>query len=178
MRVDVYNTFLNSQKIGEKLTDEEQRLVDKMILDGKRAGLALPEDKRDELMKLKKELAVVCTDFGRGTQRFAVWNVNVKSKADFLGCSYLDLFPRESKYSHAVVWPLQPGLDDGSGRHYPTAPMVANLAKPTPGQRPRFMMMSLRPATKWVGYEKLGRRILLIMFRRPCFPQACEQNPV
>jgi Zn-dependent oligopeptidase len=65
MRVDVYNALLNAQKKGEKLSDEEQRLVDKMILDGKRAGLGLPEDKRAELMKLKKELAVVCTDFGR-----------------------------------------------------------------------------------------------------------------
>ncbi|CAE7058673.1 unnamed protein product [Rhizoctonia solani] len=338
MRVDVYNALLNAQKKGEKLTDEEQRLVDKMILDGKRAGLALPEDKRAELMKLKKELSVVCTDFGRnfneekgtiaftreelkglpddvingytsveGTdklavtfktpdifplfkyaqnpqtrerahvafenrleinipllsraielrrqcaailgyknwadyveeekmiktskavvdfladleeklrpvgikdrdtllklkekehsnlglpyydrlfieeslslddalvkeyfpvdvvvptileiyqdllgvefqevkgnlwhpevQQFAVWNANAKSKDDFLGWAYLDLFPRESKYSHAAVWPLQPGFDDENGRHYPTAAMVANLAKPTPG-RPALM---------------------------------------
>ncbi|CAE6426029.1 unnamed protein product [Rhizoctonia solani] len=349
MRVDVYNALLNAQKKGEKLTDEEQRLVDKMILDGKRAGLALPEDKRTELMKLKKELSVVCTDFGRnfneekgtviftreelkgvpedvingytaaegsdkfavtfktpdifplfkyaqnpktrerahvafenrleiniplltraielrrqcaailgyknwadyveeekmiktskavidflddleeklrpvGTkdrdtllklkekehtklglaydgefyiwdyryydrlfveeslslddalvkeyfpvdvvvptileiyqdllgvefqevkgnlwhpevQQFAVWNANAKSKDDFLGWAYLDLFPRESKYSHAAVWPLQPGFDDENGRYYPTAAMVANLAKPTPG-RPALM---------------------------------------
>ncbi|CUA68218.1 metallopeptidase MepB [Rhizoctonia solani] len=349
MRVDVYNALLNAQKKGEKLTSEEQRLVDKMILDGKRAGLGLPEDKRTELMKLKKELSVVCTDFGRnfneekgtiaftreelkgvpedvingyaaveGTdklavtfktpdifplfkyaqdpktreraniayenrleiniplldraielrrkcaailgyknwadyveeekmiktskavidfladleeklrpvgikdrdtllklkekehkklglpfdgefymwdyryydrlfieeslslddalvkeyfpvdvvvptileiyqdllgvefqevkgnlwysevQQFAVWNANAKSKDDFLGWAYLDLFPRESKYSHAAVWPLLPGFDDENGRHYPTAAMVANLAKSTPG-RPALM---------------------------------------
>ncbi|CEL52913.1 metallopeptidase MepB [Rhizoctonia solani AG-1 IB] len=349
MRVDVYNALLNAQKKGEKLTDEEQRLVDKMILDGKRAGLALPEDKRTELMKLKKELSVVCTDFGRnfneekgtvaftreelkgvpedvingytqvegtdklavtfktpdifplfkyaqnpttrerahvayenrleinipllsraielrrqcaailgyknwadyveeekmiktskavidfltdleeklrpvGTkdrdtllklkekehsklglpydgqfyiwdyryydrvfveeslslddalvkeyfpvdvvvptileiyqdllgvefqevkgnlwhpevQQFAVWNANAKTKEDFLGWAYLDLFPRESKYSHAAVWPLQAGFDSLNGRNYPTAAMVANLAKPTTG-RPALM---------------------------------------
>ncbi|EUC54471.1 metallopeptidase MepB [Rhizoctonia solani AG-3 Rhs1AP] len=345
MRVDVYKALVNAQKKGEKLTDEEQRLVDKMILDGKRAGLDLPEDKRTELMKLKKELSVVCTDFGRnfneekgsiaftreelkgipedvlngyttvegtdklavtfktpdifpllkyaqnpktrerayvafenrleiniplvnravelrrkcaailgyknwadyveenkmiktskavidfladleeklrplGTknrdnllelkekehaklglpydgefyiwdyryydrvfieeslslddslvkeyfpvdiivpaileiyqgllgvtfqevkgnlwhpdvQQFAVWNSGAKSQDDFLGWAYLDLIPRESKYSHAAVWPLQSGFDDENGRHYPTAAMVANLAKPTPGR--------------------------------------------
>ncbi|CAE6443248.1 unnamed protein product [Rhizoctonia solani] len=349
MRVDVYNALINAQKKGEKLTDEEQRLVNKMILDGKRAGLDLPGDKRTELMKLKKELSVVCTDFGRnfneekgtiaftreelkgvpedvlngytavegtdklavtfktpdispllkytqnpktrerayvafenrlevniplvnravelrrkcaailgyknwadyveenkmiktskavidfladleeklrpvGTkdrdnllrlkekeyaklglpydgefyiwdyryydrlfieeslslddalvkeyfpvdvvvpvileiyqhllgvtfqevkgdlwhpdvQQFAVWNSGAKSKDDFLGWAYLDLIPRESKYSHAAVWPLQPGFDDENGRHYPTAAMVANLAKPTPN-RPALM---------------------------------------
>ncbi|CAE6414068.1 unnamed protein product [Rhizoctonia solani] len=352
MRIDVYNALLNAQKKGEKLSDEEQRLVDKMILDGKRAGLGLPEDKRAELMKLKKELSVVCTDFGRnfneekgtitftreelkgvpedvlngytvaeGTdqltvtfktpdilplfkyaqnpktrerahiafenrleinipllaraielrrqcaailgyetwadyveeekmiktakavidfladleeklrpvgikdrdnllqlkekehaklglpydgefyvwdyryydrlfveeslslddalvkeyfpvdvvvpaileiyqgllgvefqevkgnlwhpevQQFAVWNANAKSQDDFLGWAYLDLFPRDSKYSHAAVWPLQRGFDDENGRHYPTAAMVANLAKPTPG-RPALMRHS------------------------------------
>ncbi|QRV95521.1 metallopeptidase MepB [Ceratobasidium sp. AG-Ba] len=52
---------------------------------------------------------------------FAVWNANAKDESDFLGWAYLDLFPRESKYSHAAVWPLLP------------AAMVANLAKPTLG---------------------------------------------
>lgn len=65
MRVDVYNALLNAKEKGEKLSPEEQRLVDKMILDGRRAGLALPDDKREELMKLKKELSAVCTDFGK-----------------------------------------------------------------------------------------------------------------
>ncbi|KAB5588390.1 Metallopeptidase MepB [Ceratobasidium theobromae] len=350
MRVDVYNAQLNAQKKGEKLSPEEQRLVDKMILDGRRAGLALPEDKREELKKLKKELSIVCTDFGRnfneekgtiaftreelkgvpqdvvsgytsveGTnkvavtfktpdifplfkyaqnpetrkralivhenrleinlplldraielrrqcaailgynnwadfveeekmiktskavidfltdleeklrpvglkdretllklkekehaklglpfdgefyiwdyryydrlhieetlslddslvkeyfpvevvvptileiyqdllgvkfeevkgnlwhpeaQQFAVWNANPKDGNDFLGWTYLDLFPRESKYSHAAVWPLLPGYTElGGERAYPVSAMVANLAKPTPG-RPALM---------------------------------------
>jgi Zn-dependent oligopeptidase len=47
----------------DKLSSEEKRLVDKMILDGKRAGLALPEKERDELMALKKELSQACLEF-------------------------------------------------------------------------------------------------------------------
>ena len=44
----------------------------------------------------------------------------------------------EGKYSHAAVWPLTHGYDvldkDGktTDRHFPTAAMVANLAKETP----------------------------------------------
>ncbi|KAG8766151.1 hypothetical protein FRC12_007057, partial [Ceratobasidium sp. 428] len=72
-------------------------------------------------------------------QQFAVWNANAKDESDFLGWAYLDLFPRESKYSHAAVWPLLPGFTGlGGERAYPVAAMVANLAKPTPG-RPALM---------------------------------------
>ena len=33
------------------------------MLDGKRAGLDLPEDKRNELATLKKELSSICVQF-------------------------------------------------------------------------------------------------------------------
>jgi len=53
MRVDVYESLINAQKNIKKdsisLTPEQQRLVDKMILDGKRAGLHLEEKERDKL---------------------------------------------------------------------------------------------------------------------------------
>ncbi|THH10464.1 hypothetical protein EW145_g1314 [Phellinidium pouzarii] len=71
---------------------------------------------------------------------FAVWEADAKdSNESFLGYCYLDLFPREAKYSHAAVWPLIPGfnLPDGK-RNYPVTAMVANLAKPTP-ERPALM---------------------------------------
>lgn len=67
MRIDVFRAKQAAQanitKSGKVLTPEEQRLVDKMILDGKRAGLALPEDEREKLMKLKKELSQTCLEF-------------------------------------------------------------------------------------------------------------------
>ncbi|KIO24317.1 hypothetical protein M407DRAFT_77092 [Tulasnella calospora MUT 4182] len=68
-------------------------------------------------------------------QVFQVWNKDPKSATDFLGYTYLDLFPRESKYGHAAVWPLISGFNkkDGS-RNYPVTAMVANLAKPVPGK--------------------------------------------
>lgn len=36
-----------------------------MILDGKRAGLDLPDDKRAELMQLKKQLSQTCLEFSK-----------------------------------------------------------------------------------------------------------------
>ncbi|KAF8650117.1 hypothetical protein AX16_005354 [Volvariella volvacea WC 439] len=72
-------------------------------------------------------------------QQFAVWEKDAKDESGFVGYCYLDLFPREAKYSHAAVWPLLSGHDlpDG-GRSYPLTAMVANLAKPTP-DKPALM---------------------------------------
>jgi metallopeptidase MepB len=69
MRLDVFRAKTaaeaNIKASGEwdSLGPEERRLVDKMILDGKRAGLALPESDREELTQLKKDLSKVCLDF-------------------------------------------------------------------------------------------------------------------
>ncbi|KAF8128561.1 hypothetical protein EV363DRAFT_1432961 [Boletus edulis] len=72
-------------------------------------------------------------------QQFAVWEMDAKDESGFIGYCYLDLFPREGKYSHAAVWGLLPGYELPEGkRHLPLTAMVANLAKPTP-ERPALM---------------------------------------
>ena len=54
MRVDVYQSLINAEKNTDMstLTPEQKRLVTKMIAEGKRAGLALPDDKREQLKKV------------------------------------------------------------------------------------------------------------------------------
>ncbi|KAJ7599941.1 hypothetical protein C8J56DRAFT_3565 [Mycena floridula] len=71
-------------------------------------------------------------------QQFSVWD----KETGFVGYCYLDLFPREGKYSHNSVWPLIPGYEiPGGQRHYPVAAMVANLAKPSgSADKPALMM--------------------------------------
>jgi len=72
-------------------------------------------------------------------QHLEVWDAGATTEEDFLGDVYLDLYPRENKYSHAAVWGLIQGYrKEDSSRQYPVACMVANLAKPTP-TRPALM---------------------------------------
>ncbi|CAK5270325.1 unnamed protein product [Mycena citricolor] len=69
MRIDVFQAKIAAEKnlkesgSWDKLSAEDKRLVEKMILDGTRAGLHLPEDKRDALKALQKELSQVCLEF-------------------------------------------------------------------------------------------------------------------
>lgn len=60
MRTDVFrakqDVKRNIEASGVALDPEERRLLERMILDGTRAGLALPEADREKLIKLKKEI--------------------------------------------------------------------------------------------------------------------------
>lgn len=67
-----------------------------------------------------------------------VWHEDVqlfsvcdKDSNDFIGHFYLDLYPRDGKYTHAAAFPLQPtGIKSDGSRQHPAAAMVANFSKP------------------------------------------------
>jgi Zn-dependent oligopeptidase len=61
------STLCLSEASGEwdKLSAESKRLVEKMILEGKRNGLSLPEKERTELMALQKDLSQTCLEFSK-----------------------------------------------------------------------------------------------------------------
>ncbi len=67
MRLDVFRAKQaakkNIEESGRVLLPEERRLVDKMILDGTRAGLALPDAEREQFTRLNKELSQACSEF-------------------------------------------------------------------------------------------------------------------
>ena len=86
MREDVYKAkataAANLRKTGawDALSAEQKRLVDKMLLDGKRAGLALEKKEDKELLKrLKDDLSDVCLKFTVCT--FFVWVSSVVVEA-------------------------------------------------------------------------------------------------
>ncbi|KAH9481084.1 Thimet oligopeptidase [Psilocybe cubensis] len=70
MRMDVFNAKIAAEKNikaeegkWEEIGLEGRRLVEKMVLEGKRAGLGLPSEKQDELKMLKKELSQATLEF-------------------------------------------------------------------------------------------------------------------
>jgi thimet oligopeptidase len=64
-----------------------------------------------------------------------VYAIDDRQSGELLAHFYMDLFPREGKFSHAAAFPLISGrlLEDGTYQH-PAAAMVANFTKPGAGR--------------------------------------------
>lgn len=74
----------------------------------------------------------------------AAWHEDVRvydvldRDGSFLGRAYLDLYPRENKYKHAAMFPLEPIFRETDGsRHIPSAALVCNF--PKPGKTPALL---------------------------------------
>ncbi|KAM0786272.1 hypothetical protein ACM66B_001752 [Microbotryomycetes sp. NB124-2] len=66
-RMDVYKALeaakAHTEKNDIKLNPEEQRLLDRLLLDRTRAGLALPDDERNQLLEINKRIMSLEVDF-------------------------------------------------------------------------------------------------------------------
>jgi len=118
MRLDVFHAKVAAEKnlkdSGEwdGLSSEAKRLVDKMLLDGKRAGLTLPEEKRNELGELKKEVSQACIEFGKNYNEENVMlpllTMKRNSNWTIFRASFL------SQLRNSKVSPMMPSLDTPS----------------------------------------------------------------
>ncbi|OAA66028.1 metallopeptidase MepB [Cordyceps fumosorosea ARSEF 2679] len=60
---------------------------------------------------------------------YSVWD---EADASFMGYLYLDMHPRDHKYSHYANFGIGPGSSDNAdGRHHPFTALVCNFPKPT-----------------------------------------------
>ena len=62
-REDVYKSIKAFAETNPQLTGEDKKLLDETMRDYRRAGLALPPEKRREVEQLRKQLAKLGTDF-------------------------------------------------------------------------------------------------------------------
>ncbi|KAJ2159800.1 metalloendopeptidase [Coemansia sp. RSA 552] len=84
-----------------------------------------------EMLSLKFVKVTDAAVWHDDVEMYEVWEAEGGA---FVGHFYLDLYPRDAKYSHAAVWPIRPGFRRADGTHEPpVAAMVANFPKPTSG---------------------------------------------
>jgi thimet oligopeptidase len=65
----------------------------------------------------------------------------VQRDGKLIGRFYIDLFPRDNKYSHAACFGVQSGRATAKGYQLPTAVLLCNFNAPTPG-KPALMSHS------------------------------------
>ncbi|KZV96756.1 zincin [Exidia glandulosa HHB12029] len=70
-------------------------------------------------------------------RRFAVWETGATDASGFVGYTYMDLYPREGKFSGTSMCPLVQGCVQPDGtRRYPVTAMLASLTTATADRPP------------------------------------------
>lgn len=83
-RVDVYEALVAAKEHTEtnsvQLNPEEKRLMERMILDRTRNGLALEQGKRDELLALRKKIMNLEVEFAKNCNEVGAPSLLARSR--------------------------------------------------------------------------------------------------
>jgi thimet oligopeptidase len=88
-REDVYKAIKAFEKTSPKLSGEDAKLLKETLRDYRRAGLDLPPEKRQEVEKLRKDLAKLGTDFDSNIVEVQAPVVFTKAELDGVPDSFL-----------------------------------------------------------------------------------------
>jgi len=86
-------------------------------------------DMYQEILSLRFEVTENAHVWHEDVTQYSVYD---KDSGEFIGHFYLDLYPRDGKYTHAAEFGLLKACVVRGERKYPAAAMVANFTKPTP----------------------------------------------
>jgi metallopeptidase MepB len=94
-------------------------------------GFVFVELKAEDRARLSPTGQAEDITWHEGVRLYSVWN-DEAGGSGFCGYLYIDLHPRDNKYSHNANFNLEPGYikEDGE-RHYPVTALVCNFSKPS-----------------------------------------------
>lgn len=105
-RDDLYRALRQYAAKKEKLAAESQRLLDKTLLDFKRNGLDLPEEKRYAAKKIKQRLAAASDEFARDIAEDKSSMLVTKEELDGLPDDFVARLPqKDGRYVVSVDYP-------------------------------------------------------------------------
>jgi Zn-dependent oligopeptidase len=99
MRVDVYEALQAAEKAsGPALEGEDARLLRDYLRERRRAGLALPEDKRKALLELQKESSKMESEFNKNAGEASGFLLFTKEELAGLPEDVLEGFPTQEEH--------------------------------------------------------------------------------
>lgn len=118
--------FYNNMLMVNKYSVDQEKVKEYLALD----------NLMDGLFKITQQL------FGIEyveVENASVWHEDVRTfdvqqDGKTIGRFYLDLFPRENKYTHAACFPIRKGKQYGSQYQLPVAALICNFNAPTAGK--------------------------------------------
>jgi len=123
-----YDTVLKRDEYGV----DNQRVAEYLSLDNVVAGMLDLTSEMFGVTYTRREPA------NAWHEDVTLWEVTETSSGQTVGHFYMDLFPREGKFSHAAAWPLVPAHRSDDGYVTPVSAILANFPKPSP-DRPSLL---------------------------------------
>jgi thimet oligopeptidase len=116
-------SFYNNLLIKEKYALDQEKLQEYLVLDNVMSGLFQTTEKLFGIQYKEVKNAPV---WHKDVRAF-----DVTQAGKPLGRFYLDLFPRENKYTHAACFPIRKGKLTSQGYQQPVAALICNFNTPT-----------------------------------------------